>query len=39
LQPDVEGALNEQRLLQLGYDYRGRSLFILINHRLLIVDV
>ena len=25
LQPDVEGALNEQRLLQLGYDYRGRS--------------
>lgn len=24
LQPDVEGALNEQRLLQLGYDYRGR---------------
>jgi len=24
LEPDVEGALNEQRLVDLGYDYRGK---------------
>jgi hypothetical protein len=24
LQPDLDGDLKEQRLLDLGYDYRGR---------------